>query len=239
MDFGFPNILEDIVVSIVVFLLGFFLKSIYTHIAITRPMRRIWGAFLDSRCTIIVPTRPKSFTEISLHSGFSDMKAASKVEALVSSLSKGAEERVVICEADFASDKLEDDIVLVGGPISNSLTKRLMQDAGLPLTFVNHTLVNTRQKKEYLARFDERNDCVEDYGLVIKARNPYNEKSEFMLIAGCYGYGTYAASRAITNIKIIKEILRKVQSKNLALVVSTYVVKGTPQKPKVVYCCSL
>jgi hypothetical protein len=37
-----------------------------------------------------------------------------------------------------------------------------------------------------------------DYGLLVKARNPFNPRTSILIIAGSSGYGTWAGTRLIT-----------------------------------------
>ena len=59
----------------------------------------------------------------------------------------------------------------------------------------------------------------------------FNPNLKLIIIAGCYDYGTYLASRALIEPDIIKEMVKIVGKNNFEIVVSGEIIEGVPQTP--------
>ncbi|MFJ9785697.1 hypothetical protein ACIRSS_39420 [Amycolatopsis sp. NPDC101161] len=121
-----------------------------------------------------------------------DLLAAVELQAQL-----GAAVRLV--EAGAVTDnQLCDDLILIGG---NSLTGKVLErlDGVLSLGFAEDGSAVYDRKSGFAAspRFDDAGEPRVDYGLVIRAANPFApETSEVVVVAGCGGYGTAAAAEA-------------------------------------------
>jgi hypothetical protein len=79
-------------------------------------------------------------------------------------------ERIKMLEARYAFDRLRENIILIGGPIGNELTKRAMKDSKIPFSCVNHTLLDEYHNKKYEAKLDEDGDVLEDFALILRIK---------------------------------------------------------------------
>ncbi|MFJ7215114.1 hypothetical protein [Amycolatopsis sp. NPDC098790] len=106
---------------------------------------------------------------------------------------------VRLVEAEAVTDnELCDDLILIGG---NSLTERVLErlDGVLSLGFAEHGSSVYDRKSGFAAspRYDDAGEPRVDYGLVIRAANPFApETAEVVVVAGCGGHGTAAAAEA-------------------------------------------
>ncbi|MEV4146320.1 hypothetical protein AB0J40_21815 [Amycolatopsis sp. NPDC049691] len=109
----------------------------------------------------------------------------------------GSAVRLVEAEA-LTEDEIRDDLILIGG---NSLTERVLErlDGVLSLGFAENGSSVYDRKSGFAAspRYDDAGAPRVDYGLVIRAANPFApETSEVVVVAGCGGHGTAAAAEA-------------------------------------------
>ncbi len=97
-----------------------------------------------------------------------------------------------------------------------------------------HTLLDNHQNKKYEPKLDENGDVLEDYALIFKVRNPYNDQKNLFVVTGCFGYGTYSGAEAITNFDILREISRKAKARSMGVIIKSYIIQRMPQKPSLV-----
>jgi hypothetical protein len=53
---------------------------------------------------------------------------------------------------------------------------------------------------------DEQSSAWKDFGLLVKAPNPSNPSHAVMIIAGSFGYGTWAGAMLVRSPRFLKEI---------------------------------
>ena len=89
----------------------------------------------------------------------------------------------------------------------------------------------------YRPELDDRNVLVRDYGVIIRARNPFlspkAKDKRIVIIYGCYGFGTLAAVLYSLERDFIKEI--QDTKEDIECIVGCDVVKDTPQRPRRMY----
>ena len=219
--------------ALIFFLLGVVSKSIFDTIRKKNPVRSFWGECLKSSVNIIVPSGPENYDEFSFHTGYSDLTAAAEIKALLTSHHKKPKE-IRILEVKHDGNRLKENLVLIGGPVTNEITMRIFQDIAVPFSFMGHTLIDNLNSKEYKPKSDTNGQVLEDYGLVLRNVNPYNKQKEIIIIAGCYGHGTYSGAVAVTDYEILRDINRKVKPKSRGILVKSHVIHEIPQKPDLV-----
>jgi len=121
-----------------------------------------------------------------------------------------------------ALDKIDDNLILIGGPITNKLCGELNEY--LPVKFSpsgGHYLVHSE--------LSQRNYSEDAIGLIEKVKHPFFEEKKILLIAGNRNAGTKAAIIAL--IKNVEEIMRgnEFNSKEEAKVVEGLDLDGDGQ----------
>jgi hypothetical protein len=118
---------------------------------------------------------------------------------------------------NFPSDKLTDDIISIGGPKFNEITRLFTKNSNLPVTFKLENemavMVVKSSMQEYKFQKMEAHIFV-DYGLISKIPNHLSQKNSVLLIEGIHTYGVGGAGKMLTapdNQKLIAEI-KKSQS---------------------------
>ena len=102
---------------------------------------------------------------------------------------------------EVTEDEIREDLILIGGPDGNSLTGDVLArlDGVLSLGFAEHGSSVYDRKSGFAAspRHDDAGDPRVDYGLVVRAANPFApETAEVVVVAGCGSFGTAAAAAA-------------------------------------------
>lgn len=114
--------------------------------------------------------------------------------------------RNIYLSTDHLQDHLENDLILLGGPKNNEVTRDFLDllVKHQPATATG-SKITWREKRdgkwsdegatEYYG--ETRDECVHtDYGLIIRARNVFShEKRTVILFAGSHTYGTLAAAK--------------------------------------------
>ncbi|WP_329044185.1 hypothetical protein OG738_23780 [Amycolatopsis sp. NBC_01488] len=121
-----------------------------------------------------------------------DLLAAVELQAQL-----GTAVRLVETES-LTEEEIRSDLILIGG---NSLTGRVLErlDGVLSLGFAEHGASVYDRKSGFAAspRYDDAGEPRVDYGLVIRAANPFApETAEVVVVAGCGSHGTAAAAEA-------------------------------------------
>ena len=101
-------------------------------------------------------------------------------------------------DTEARTEDLQKNIILIGGPVVNSITASL--NAKMPIRFnkeSNWSIFSTISNKEYQS---------DEAGVIVKMKNPFNKKKFALIIAGKRHNGTRAVMIAF--IKHFKEIAK-------------------------------
>jgi len=210
--------------GIALFSLLALLRLLYDIITTKKPVLGFWDRCLRSPVSIVVPTYSD---ENSLFTSRTISSASAKVESLLCSFHKKPEEIKIFEAIDVHN--MEENVILIGGPISNEITRKIMQFFKVPFYFENHVLNCCNRK--YEPKLDENGDILEDYAFILKTKNPYNNKKNFIVIAGCYVYGCISGVIAVTDRGILRNIYRKAKRKSVGVIIKSHVINNIPQKP--------
>jgi hypothetical protein len=102
----------------------------------------------------------------------------------------------------YPEEQLKEDMVSIGGPVNNSVTRRLMAYISEKVSFEPESgdLLDkfSTASKRYEATYDDNDVILSDYGLILKIPNPFDITREVMVLAGCDTPGVLAAARSIS-----------------------------------------
>jgi hypothetical protein len=155
----------------------------------------------------------------------------------------------VILSSTPLAERLDGDLLVFGGPKAMPLTRRLLDEIGPRLGVDQGTaesptvIVCTKGADVY--SYDgmvQDGKIVTDYGLLLRARNPYNPRSRVFIISGSHTYGNIAAARFIADT--IRHPIRNrghvrlLFSDEFAVVVSSRISDEYVSPPKVEFSSS-
>lgn len=135
-----------------------------------------------------------------------DADAASKIVATLGLLYPAARLRHAY-SSGFPTEMYKETIICVGGPLHNRSTKQLLSN--FPTIRFDEFSLIAPDNNIYETEYDDADVPIEDYGLIIRARNPYDEVHDVIILAGCDTYGVLAAALAISADPGAKRIRRQ------------------------------
>jgi hypothetical protein len=170
------------------------------QVRVRRPAAKIWS--VGGRPVHIITAQDDS-----------DFVAEFTVKVYPAEYLAAVEVRAILCEtlcrgdvdlltsSDFPMGRLlSDNLVCVGGPIHNRVSRVVLDRLKLPVGFDGYSVVSTASGRRYEAKCDPvSGKIVRDIGLVVIDTNPFNADSLVVLLMGSRTFGCPAASRFITS----------------------------------------
>lgn len=106
----------------------------------------------------------------------------------------GQEMKDVLEHDDFNNIK-KDNIVLICGPVGNLATGIFLEQAGMGWLFEGHSIRVHPEKKPLEPEGDvSKEDFKVDYGVFLRAQNPFNHEKRIYAVMGAYAFGTQGAA---------------------------------------------
>ena len=195
------------------------------YATVSRPFRRFWGKLVTPSLSIVTSAEE---AEPKIRSQIFDATAVADLEAFLKRLFPGKSRRYTCNESVIGM--LNENVLLVGGPIANELTRDLFKkQTQLAYKFDGNDILNTATGTKTAPEFDG-SDIVKDYGMITRCSNTFSEEKEALVVAGCYGWGTHAALNALLNSSYLKQLVKK-KSPHFQVLVSVAVRKKLPVNP--------
>lgn len=127
---------------------------------------------------------------------------------------------------DYSYGQLDTDLILIGGPFHNAVTREFFRRMGDSLPFhyePDSSLVYTdpadpNNTHTFAPKVIDERYYGEDYALIMNVKNPINPDKRVIFISGCRSIGCYGG--AIFLSQQIKELKGKIESDEYAVVVS-------------------
>jgi len=101
-------------------------------------------------------------------------------------------------DTEVRSEELKKNLILVGGPVINTVTGKI--NSQLPIRF------DPRNHNNIKSMLSGATYSTDEAGIIVKAENPFNTKKHILLIAGKRHAGTRAVIVAL--IKHFNEIIK-------------------------------
>lgn len=198
--------LVNILAGLATTLLGYIIGRIWQRIVDQIPYRRarvFWQPLFTSQIQVVVSRfESPSFPEPTGLVGGGDAIALREISTY---LSRIGFRRHKVVYVDEASLDRKNNLILLGGPDANAVTRDALQliDArfqlidpgpGHPAEIRDTGPAESRGTIRTSARAAVRTyvpTADSDYGVVIRARNPFNPEKWLVIFAGAYGYGTW------------------------------------------------
>jgi hypothetical protein len=200
----------------------------------TRHARSMWRPFLSNDLCIVLG-RFKEFGDFERSGlfGVGDVIALAELQRFLTEM--GAPNVEVIYADELKGDGLKRTIIAIGGPEANSVTKDAFGLFGPRFIFgkdtkEDATILDTAVEPPiiYSPNNLETNRRGTDYGLILSGSNPFSAQKMMMIIAGCFGYGTWAGTRYVISEDFLK-IRSTHESEPFECLIQTDVVRDTPQ----------
>ena len=205
--------------------LGVSLPSVLIQVVKSLPLHRnlrnqkisniIWAGSDSKETVSLIGGEIKSATSPSDVPGIFYMQSPD-VQALVEAggnlLFQMPDRNVQVLSSGIVKGKdMEEHLVLVGGPRSNSVTGQLLQRLSLPWKYElgDHKLpIHERMRAKCLRKGDEKlepefegDNVRRDVALLSFGPNPFNMSKRFLLLSGDFTFGVMGAARSVSMLR--------------------------------------
>jgi len=155
----------------------------------------------------------------------------------------------ILLSTDHLQERLENDLLLIGGPEHNKVTARFLKFVSdkQPIRQTSDTIIWRHKKMagkwleddvlEYTSKSEDKS-IIQDYGIVIRMQSPFTtEKRTVILLSGIHTYGTIAAAKYFTeDMQKGLRWLFRLRKPNLAALVSTQIIDDYTTNIELVQC---
>lgn len=102
--------------------------------------------------------------------------------------------------------ELRENIILIGGPVNNSISKELLADTvchnlnfSFDLSVENRDLhyLDTNSVSKIVKPIQQKHDNFTDWGVLLNIRNPWSDSHRLIALMGCNGLATLAISKSL------------------------------------------
>lgn len=177
--------------------------------------------------------------------GMGDVHAATFVESFLDDLGvrKLGQTFAVVDHDQVSGDLSNTNLICLGGPDVNRITRKILEKK------VNNTFVpgewreneisfyDTVHDKWYSPEADDGEDgrkiVTLDCGLIIRVPNPWNRSRAVLIVAGSFGYGTWAGVMLARSPGFLND-QRVTQARSIECLYETDVDQGVPQTPRII-----
>jgi len=182
--------------------LGYGMSKVVEKILIS-PLRKFWKTFLRDGGIIVIPPYPKNRSDFSVKNGtgYNDCIASGEIRKFLALMGRDVEVKETINDTDRSNN-----LILIGGPMSNPAFKEAKKEIDSPIIFKDHDIYVGG--KEY--------PCDEDnygYGLLYLCKNLWSENQMIILIAGRHGADTKKLAEMLTNKNYIRLINKRIKER--------------------------
>lgn len=216
--------------SLLAFILGLGARRAWVAVTQRRPARVVWPFEPDDRVEIVMTTAPVEHAlEGSTLVYPAEAVAATEIESYLGRTLK-VSGRLRVSDR-FPSTKWDRNLIVVGGPVHNEVTRRLLDAIQPSLCFDGYAIVAPSGRRyEATSGFDPTQETKHDYGVVFRAPNPYLGASHVTLLMGSRTFGCLIAARAVLRENVREAAGRVSSGRSFGLVASAQVVDGEVQE---------
>jgi hypothetical protein len=142
--------------------------------------------------TVVVLSRFTNFSDFEPSGviGAGDARALQELTAYFSDI--GLDPPEVAYDGDLTGDQLCNDLILLGGPDANNITRLVLEKASGQLS-VRPGATQISDGTTLLRPLVENGLVAEDCGALLRLRSPFTPSKRVVVAAGGFGYGTWAA----------------------------------------------
>jgi hypothetical protein len=217
----------NVVAGLATTLIGYVIGRLWQRVADQIPYRRariFWQPLFSSQVQVVVSCfEPPGYIEPTGLVGGGDAIALREISAY---LSRIGDRRHKVVYVDEPTLDRKNNLILLGGPGTNAVTKDALQLIGARLQVVDtlglppeirdtapaegHASSRTAAKipRAYVPSADA------DYGMIVRARNPFNPEKWLVIFAGAFGYGTWGGVELALGDDAFLQQCRELQQKN-------------------------
>ncbi|MEM4647848.1 MAG: hypothetical protein QXO12_00855, partial [Candidatus Pacearchaeota archaeon] len=117
------------------------------------------------------------------------------------------EKNVVKLDTEIKEKDLDNNLIIIGGPIVNTLCYKINQK--MPIVFL-------LKEKAFLSKKTNKKYYDDEIGVIIKTKNPFSKDKQILLVEGKRYIGTKACVIAFT--KYLHDLAKKINENSYTIV---------------------
>jgi hypothetical protein len=205
-----------------------------------RRARRFWRPFVSGELQVVIG-RHTDFAAFE-PTGFIGVGSALALKELLAHFDDLRFRRFKVAYNDHVEgDSLKTNLILLGGPDANSITRLVLERVPLTLRAgdpgIHEVSIHDQRTGAVFSPRLTSNSLGQaqvktDYGLLVKAPNPFQQGSHVLIIAGSFGYGTWAGVRLAQDETFLRQ--KGVSSGPVECIYETDVAEDAPQQVRLV-----
>lgn len=186
-----------------------------------RSLRRAWD-FLSEPTHVFLPLA--NITSVGASGGYGDLLALSRVITMANAHFAPASNLFIHPDQSEFKSVRQENIVIIGGGKHNAVFREMIDAINPPLHFFDtdkESFVEIRNHDRsiiYAPVYDAAGLVATDLGMLIRARNPFNNRKYALIAAGSHTYGSVAAIDYFLHASYIREISKHL-SQNIEVIV--------------------
>jgi len=210
------GIFNNVVASALWLVIGLILGGIVEYIRRQRSPRVVWRLSKSERdLSVAISTlQPQETGQYARPTtGLGALIAAASVsESLADAFLMNRPRMHLHFSERFPPNLLRSPLVTIGGPRFNSMSDRQLSSPGLRYSFVVEEPASIRDNLTgaTLSAVKRNNVVEKDYALITKTRNPFNDATLAINLAGIHTFGVGAAALMLTK-PYIRELAKRVR----------------------------
>jgi hypothetical protein len=170
------------------------------------PARRLWRFKNPEKLIICATASTKEYTGKYYRpsTGIGQLRALAILMSSLNTAYKGIKIKNIVMSDEALSDRVENDIIILGGPKTNHLTRKLLDCIQeQPLVDENEQYIEWKiagEEGKFPENPESEGQIHRDYGLIIRMKNPFSsDGSTVCLFSGHHTYGVIAAASYFIN----------------------------------------
>lgn len=187
----------NLLAALIAFCTGFAVRALVHHFRSRRPAGRVWRNPRRASFSVVVADGPiDRYGNTSVHPA--EFAAATEICSFLARAFRVPAPKVSVSNDFPIGPALEEDLIVIGGPIHNAIHRAVVEKTPIPYEFQGRRLV--RDDGRVFEPVNAENGLPTiDYGLIVVTPNPFNENKRVVLLAGCRTFGCLGAARAMTD----------------------------------------
>jgi hypothetical protein len=177
--------------------------------------------------------------------GMGDVNAATFLESFLDDLGvrRLGQTFDVVDHDQISEDLSHTNLICLGGPDVNRITRKIlakkMDNTFVPGEYRKNEIsfYDRMQDKWFSPKSDDGEDghktVTLDRGLIIRAPNPWNRSKAVLIIAGSFGYGTWAGVLLARSPEFLSD-QRVTQARFIECLYETDIDRGIPLTPRII-----
>jgi len=230
----------DFVVSVITSIIGGiilgYMVGLHNHINLLFSFgstKKIWFPFLNEDTAVIITGRQGELPRSTIKNSYSELIGAIVLRDFFMHFNRSF--TIYNSKINSLNVYNSENIILLGSQNANPGTKDISEKIAMPFSYDGYGNLIIRGNT-YSSKPTDGSPLIEDYALIVKCVNPYNEENRVMILAGNHGCATEAAVKYVTSKTGIAKIGNKLKSSDFLAVIKVKIENNIPKSIDLVGC---